>query len=353
MVLIVCVMAQLLPAASVSAKVPVEPLARWDLVIGEAGQARYPPYSSALPDGWQRSDAPPGSPGAPADGTWTVGDIRFVDGRYLDLHVTVTPPTPAMALEAGPATLFTSIGIWGGFGGDVGYQRLASVGHTALPTCGDPCRFQADVRLDLHRLPNVIRRDGANGGKVGVGLTLVRTFAGGTWLQTIDGYDRSEDAISTGTVGHPEPWAGRALPVGLYAAATAAPVADGPFDEPLDYLAIVEADRTSTGDASVPVASTPVRVIATFTGCKEPCDRVTRHRGRRHRVARAGATTTGSPRLDGRAAGRHLLASQLGTRAEAPIPVGDSPLLVAASLRCSDRDGRTVDGLTVAEVQPR
>ncbi len=352
MVLIVCVMAQLLPAASVSAKVPVEPLARWDLVIGEAGQAWYPPYSSALPDGWQRSDAPPGSPGAPADGTWTVGDIRFVDGRYLDLHVTVTPPTPAMALEAGPATLFTSIGIWGGFGGDVGYQRLVSVGHTALPTCGDPCRFQADVRLDLHRLPNVIRRDGANGGKVGVGLTLVRTFAGGTWLQTIDGYDRSEDAISTGTVGHPEPWAGRALPVGLYAAATAAPVADGPFDEPLDYLAIVEADRTSTGDASVPVASTPVRVIATFTGCKEP-------------VTASLDTAEGDIVSLAPERSRDYLDSTVelpvGTSWRAswarepstPIPVGDSPLLVAASLRCSDRDGRTVDGLTVAEVQPR
>jgi hypothetical protein len=39
MVTAVCVMAQLLPAASVTAKAPVEPLARWALVVGEQGQA--------------------------------------------------------------------------------------------------------------------------------------------------------------------------------------------------------------------------------------------------------------------------------------------------------------------------
>jgi hypothetical protein len=165
------------------------PLADYSLAFGEIAQLWSPPVGTGFPRGWWpeiRGATPPA-------GTWSVTDIRFIEARFIDLHVVVTPPPPALipAANAGPAVLFTTLGLYGGFGGDTGFQRLVSVQHVGLPACADdPCRFESDVRVDARWLQRVARSvDGLRASTALIGFDLVRTYAGGSWLQSNPAYD--------------------------------------------------------------------------------------------------------------------------------------------------------------------
>jgi len=330
----------------VLSKTPDDDVATYPLVFGSRGQHWYHPGDGEVPYDWR--------PDGPVAGTWEVSDVRPVDGRSVAFHVRVEPPVPALAAEAGPAMLFTSVGLTGDAGGDVGYDRLVSLQHVGLPACvGDPCRFEADVRVDVGDLPRILHADGAFGGSVDIGLTLVRTFAGGTWLQAIDAYDLREDdegATGSGTVGAPGPWSGRALPVGLYAASTA------PLDRsrqgpgfPVDYLALVEDYRRASGDTTGPLPSTPVRVLMTLTRCDGSYEADLRSPDgdnvslAHERTARFVDRTVRLPvgttwYLD------------WGYQPRAGFTVGTTPLVVVGRVRCSN-DGNVVDVTLARDAQ--
>jgi len=338
-------------AAGAAKGPPPMPIDGWRIRFGDDAQTWYRPTEGTLPDGWQRDTALPGTPGALDDGTWSVTDIRTTDDRLVDFHVSIQPPIPTLGLEAGPAMLFTSLGILGGFGGDVGYERLVSVKHVGLPPCtGDPCRFAADVRLDIHRLPGIMRRDGATGGSVLIGLTLVRSFAGGTWLQALDAYSMDENESPNGTVGAPESWVGRAFPSGLYPVATAGRNPDrSPSRWRGDYLADIETYRTTAGDVTQPAPSTPVRVIATFD-CDD--DTVTANLSTAAGDFVLLAPGVRSRRLDTTVQLPIGTTWRVGPTSEpgSGFTVTDTPLLIVAALGCGNDEGLQITELTVAAV---
>lgn len=184
-VAVIALLAMLLVPAAAIAGGPLPPLADWRLDFGDLA-------ASGVSDR-HAGDLPDGAAGPRATGTWTISDLRF-RGGILRLHVQLEPPTWALPVDAGPAVLFTTLDLGGGLGGDVGYQRVVSVQHHGLPAC-DPaaCVFGADVSVDVRRLPRMARRvPGFESPRVAVAFTLVRSFAGGTWLQYLDAYDRDE-----------------------------------------------------------------------------------------------------------------------------------------------------------------
>ncbi len=137
--------------------------------------------------------------------------------------------------------------------------------------------------------------------------------------------------------------------MGLFPREGARDSAEGPDVEPVGYPSIVDAVRDSMGDTSMPVPSTDVRVFATFTGCDEPV-----------------AATLHTDDGDDVPLGRARRQDHLDTTVSLPrgstwslswaadpslgFTVSDVPLMVTASLACDESVGRTVTGMTVAEV---
>jgi hypothetical protein len=352
-VAVLAIAATLLGLVPAQAAKPREvPLADYSIAFGEIADLWWPSSGTGFPSGW----SPDLGSTMPPPGTWSVSDIRFVDDRYVDLHVVVEPPAPSLvdATNAGPAVLFTTLGLYGGFGGDVGFQRFVSIQHVGLPACvGDPCRFESDVRVDVHRLPRIARSvPRLRASTAIIGFVLLRTFAGGTWLQRVVAGDVVDRPGWSGTLSRPEDWVGQAPPMGLFPRAGARDTAQGPGGGRVGYLGIVDAVRDAMGDTSVPVSSTDVRVIATFTGCDEAVT-ATLHSDDGDDVLPAPAR-----RQDQFDATVSLpVGSTWWVRwADDPSPaftVTDQPLLVAASLACDELVGRTVTDTTVAEVVDR
>jgi hypothetical protein len=335
---LIAVAAILATASPASARGPLPGLADYGLVFGD--------NATSL---WGAGDQPDGGSDPAMLGAWTVTDVRYAD-KAADLHVRVDPPAWSLPVEAGPAVLFTTLSLMGGVGGDVGYQRVVSIGSTPLPACSsDPCVFETDVHVDLSRLPRIARQvDGFVSPSAAIGFTLVRTFAGGTWLQFLEGFDRSETRVRR-TLQDPGTWEGRAEPMGLYPASTA----DGPPDEPglrrFDYGAIVEQAREELGDTTVPAPSTPVRFIADFAGCSGPVAATLQTVAGDRVIIDAAGTP---PRLD------TTVDLPVGTTwrvGQAPdgavsFDVGPKDLLVAARYPCAEGGSGTVTDVAVAEI---
>jgi len=304
----------------------------------------------------------PDDPAMPT-GTWTITPTPIRDG-ILELHVRVRPPSVALPVQPGPAILFSTVGLSGGLGGDVGFGRLVSVGPTFLPACtGEPCTFEADVSADLRRLPRLAARvRGLTTVWAALGFTLLRTFGAGTWLQELSSNSTGETVFS-GTLRHPLPWNGRTPHVGLFpAAGVTAWREDG---KPTHVLEALHDDRLRTLDESVPPTTADVRLVATFVGCDYPDE-----------DARLGAslrTAAGDLVTIPRAKGRDFVDVTVplpsgttwrvgwqsvevhpdGTRDSPPsmaaIAVKDQPLLVTAAYRCRV-SGATPTQVAVAEV---
>ena len=328
-------------AAPASARDPLLPLADYGLVFGDNATGLW---------GGQHGDQRDGGTDPVTLGSWTATDVRYAD-RAVDLHVRVEPPAWSLPVEAGPAVLFTTLSLMGGLGGDVGYQRVVSVGSTPLPPCSsDPCAFETDVHIDLAKLPRIARRvDGFESPSAAIGFTLVRTFAGGTWLQFLEGYDALGAQYELRSLRDPGAWDGRAEPMGLFPSSTA----DGPSDEPglrgFDYAAIVEQARQELGDTTNPTPSTPVRYIADFTGCSDSLA-ATLQTAAGDRVI---VDATGSPpHVDATVDLPIGTAWRVGHRADGAtvFDVGSKELLVAARYACAEGDGLAVADVTIAEV---
>ena len=156
--------------------------------------------------------------GDPQGGEWRVVGGGLDRDDRLTLEVEIRPPAISVPLEPGPAVLFGTVGLFGDAGGDVATgasvpRTLASV----LPPCPDPadCVYRGSITLPTDRLPRLAERvrNAEDWISAVIGLTLVRTFAQGTWLQVLPLYDEQRDEPD-GRVGRPRHISSRMLALG-------------------------------------------------------------------------------------------------------------------------------------------
>jgi hypothetical protein len=189
-----------IPAAPVSAGPPID-LPRLDI------QYEYdPPLDS---HGYWVGD--------PKGGEWRVVDSRLGPAGFLTLDLEVRPPAVSVPLESGPAVLFGRVGLEGGIGGDVGAgaEVPRTVAQVVAP-CPEQtdCVYRGSITLPTDRLPGLAARyPEAGWSSAVISLTLVRTFAQGTWLQVLPLVDESDEQ-PYGTVGDPRHISSRMLALG-------------------------------------------------------------------------------------------------------------------------------------------
>ncbi len=187
--------------------------------------------------------------GEPQGGEWRVVGSRFNPGGRLTLDVEVRPPTISVPLESGPAMLFGRLALGGGYGGDVGAEVLVGrLSAQVMPACFDPsdCVYRGSITLPTHVLPALTEQHpDASWGSAVIGLSLVRTFAQGTWLQVLPMYDE-EDQAPGGILGHPRTISSRMLALGAF------PVADRANWSRPDRVTLARIDRLrrAIGDPS-------------------------------------------------------------------------------------------------------
>lgn len=216
--------------------------------------------------------------GDPEGGEWRVVGGELGRDDRLTLEVEIRPPSITVPLEPGPAVLFGSLGLYGDAGGDVATgASVPGIVTTVLPACPDPtdCVYQGSITLPTDRLPRLAERvrNAEDWISAVIGLTLVRTFAQGSWLQVLPLYDESRNQPD-GSVSRPRHISSRMLALGAF------PV--GPRElwsrRELTVLDRVERLRRSVDDPSgLPdtqpllidigtAACTPGWTIATATG---------------------------------------------------------------------------------------
>ncbi len=342
-ILAVSLVAVLAIAPSTSAQRDLPELPDYPLIIGDP--ASY----------WQISPGAENPDAFELGASWTV-TATPIDGNTIDLRVRVVAPAVTLPVASGPAVLYTAVALGGGFGGDVGYSRLVSVEPTPLPACaGDPCVFETTVSAGFRRLPRIARRvRRLETVWAGVGFTLVRTFGRGSWLQ-VQGSERPNDTMFSGTLGEPAPWVGNSAASGLFPARGASARWRDGRDRTAEVERLTGAWRDAADDTSTPPTTTDVRLVATFVGCPDSDDD-------RNGLAASLRTAAGDQVTIRRAKGRDFV------DAVVPIPrdtswrvgwesdpttafdVAEHPLLVTAVYRCRMDDGPEVTDVAVAEV---
>ena len=199
-VLIAIVLVLVVPAAPVSAGPPID-LPRLDIAYDYA-----PPLDG---HGYWVGD--------PTRGKWRVTGGGLGRDDRLTLEVEVRPPEVSVPLEPGPAVLFGTPSLGGDAGGDMyAGARVPRLIARVLPACPDPadCVYRGSMTLPTHLLPDLAVRTRAERWNAAViGLTLVRTFAQGTWLQVLPLYDEQRDEPD-GRVGRPRHISSRMLALG-------------------------------------------------------------------------------------------------------------------------------------------
>jgi hypothetical protein len=196
------------------------------------------------------------------------GDWALLEGhlgpRVLHLKLRIEPPWNGLPVDAGPAVLFGGLSLYGDAGGDVATGgRVRSLAAVTIAPCQGPgCQSEVEIDLPVDDLPAAIKRLEKNGSLIWVSaeLTLVRTFAGGTWLQVLPfiPIDAPIDARA-GRLGAVAPATGTLFPFGLFPATQATRVPPDPelFPQGFDYAAAVEIRRSAAGDGSLPLATAP------------------------------------------------------------------------------------------------
>jgi hypothetical protein len=153
-------------------------------------------------------------------GEWQVTGGGLGPDDRLTLDMEVRPPPISIPLDAGPAMLFARLTLFGDAGGDVGagttVRRMIA---TALPPCPDPadCVFRGSVTLPTHRLPRLAleNRQAESWSAALVSLTLVRTYAQGTWMQVLPLYEENRHG-DDGTLGRPRSASSRMTALGAF-----------------------------------------------------------------------------------------------------------------------------------------
>jgi hypothetical protein len=131
-------------------------------------------------------------------GSWTASSQ--LEGDRLLVHVTMTPPEVNPVLSPGPAALATGVGLEYGRrnGGDIGWRQRFGFTWTQLDArAGDPCTYTADISTPLKRAQRAIAAvPDIESPVVVIGLSLVRTFGQGAWVQSLPGYDDGNGRVS-------------------------------------------------------------------------------------------------------------------------------------------------------------
>ncbi len=276
-------------------------------------------------------------PGRGETGAWRIAGGR-IEGASLVLPVVIEPADVTLPVEAGPAVLFAAMQLYGG-SGDVGFTEpidiLVTVG---LPRC-DPapgCRFTTDLVLPLDEVEPALRRLEAKTDEIlwlEIDATLVRTFAGGTWLQTLSLLGE----VREGRLGEPVPVDGPLEANGLFPSrlAQVEPAGEGWFSEAVDWGALVEGQRTAVGDPTRPVPSIP----GTFEAELDPrCD---------HGVGISMHTDAGDTVVDERV----LREGQRTVTADLALPVGTTWRVTLHDTGGIDYAGRDGWGVTVGTIR--
>lgn len=337
------VLASLIAAPGAGAQRDLPDLPDYPLIIGDP--ASY----------WQVSPGAENPDVFAAGATWNVV-ASPIEGDTVDLRVLVVAPAVSLPVAPGPAVLYTAVALGGGFAGDVGYGRLVSVEPTSLPACtGDPCVFETTVSADLRRLPRIARRvPRLKTVWAEVGFTLVRTFARGTWLQ-VQGSNRLNDTMFSGTLGEPMPWMGSSAALGLFPTQGAAAIWRDGRDRTDDVERLTAAWRNVANDTSIPPSTTDIRLVATFVGCRNVDDD-------RNGLAAALRTSAGDLITIRRAKGRDFVDATVAVPRDTSwrvgwesdpttaFVVGAHPLLVTAVYRCREHDGPEVTDVAVGEI---
>jgi hypothetical protein len=187
-------------------------LAAASIVFGAGPALAAPPVDlSELPLAYL-ADGPrliAGYQGADAPGDWSVtgGGLDADDRLTLDIEIRLDPLS--VPLDPGPAVLFGGVTLAGDAGGDVGVNVPARrIVTQILPPC-DPadCVHRTSITLPTDRLARLARGVDARGWmSIEVSLSLVRTFAQGTWIQYVALSDEDREAGENGTAGAPAPF---------------------------------------------------------------------------------------------------------------------------------------------------
>lgn len=211
------------------------------------------------------------------DGHWTLEAGRTSSG-LLRLRIVIDPPAYGLPVESGPAILFAGLQAYGG-SGDMGFaEPIDALANVVLPSCDRTnCQYVADIELPTADILGAIQRLEGKGNSlmwISSELTLVRTFAGGTWLQVMPfmaGDREGGLAGQAGRLGAIEPVSGALFPFGLFPAEQATPVRKGGwmFTTRFDYARLAERLRAATNDATQPIETAPGRLQVDFT---KACD---------------------------------------------------------------------------------
>lgn len=213
-------------------------------------------------------------PGA-APVRWEVVDPRtLADGR-LAITVRVMAPTIDLPLVPGPALLLGSLALHGGAGGDVGLEHtFPTIARAVLPPCriATACAYEGRLVLRTDRIGAYLRRPiQGRWSAVHVGLTLIRTFDHGRWVQSLPLWGR-DDALrmaKVGRLGAPRPFRGISVGTGLLSRAQVRrwDRAGGYRRDRAGLLDITERARRRMGDESTRTPSVPVRLSLDPSDC--------------------------------------------------------------------------------------
>lgn len=203
-------------------------------------------------------------------GTWQTTHIAYHPGR-LTMTVRVTPPATGLPGRSGPAVLFGRLSLFGGPGGDIGWEK--QVGPTvwaALPTCDQEsaCTYTGQITLATEGLYRAVTQlPHFEDATAFVDLSLARSFDQGALLQVMPLFAGREGLVPSGTLARPLPASGEVPSFGAFPRALARPTmdVDGTL---LDYGHVVDQIRHELGDPSTVLPTVTADLDLDLPGCR-------------------------------------------------------------------------------------
>lgn len=207
---------------------------------------------------------------------WEVLDPRtLADGR-LALTVRVTAPPVDLPVEAGPGVLLGDVSLYGDAGGDVGlwhtFPTVARKGVAPACQASGSCVYEGHLVLPTDLIGPYLRRPVVGRWQaVTVGLTLVRTFDQGRWIQVLPMWvpDDALAMTTSGRLGDARPFRGVSSAFGLLSRDQVRrwDRAGGDRRDRRGLLDITERTRRRVGDASARTPTVSVELSLDPADC--------------------------------------------------------------------------------------
>jgi hypothetical protein len=201
-------------------------------------------------------------------GTWSLVPLPSAPGS-VRFEVAVEPPETSLEPWAGPGVVFARLFLRGDAGGDMGWEGPAGqiVAAPAVACSGSPCRHAAVIELPTAGiLPAIEAQPDVRGFEARVGVTLIRTFGAGRWLQVLPLVERNAPS-SGGSLLRPAAMQGLLPSFGAFPVAQAVPTDDD--GRPYDYAAVVEELRQVAGDPTSPIPVAETHLELALSGCDD------------------------------------------------------------------------------------